>query len=59
VLQISIEGSSEFSRRPIHNENIRDKKTKNKKAARRARLLLVTFLVEARKVTSCRATPGL
>jgi hypothetical protein len=58
VFQFSIEGDSEFSRRPIHNRNISDNKTKKQKAARRARLLLVTFLGEARKVTSRRATPG-
>jgi hypothetical protein len=31
VRKLSIEGASEFSRRPIHNRNINDKKTKNKK----------------------------
>jgi hypothetical protein len=31
MMQISIEGNSEFSRRPIHNKNISDKKTKIKK----------------------------
>jgi hypothetical protein len=33
VMQISIEGKSEFSRRPIHNRNISDKKTKTKSGA--------------------------
>jgi hypothetical protein len=31
VCQVSIEGASEFSRRPIHDRNSSDKKYKNKK----------------------------
>jgi hypothetical protein len=45
VRQISIEGSSEFSRRPIHNINISDKKTKTKSGAAGSPFL-VTFLAK-------------
>jgi hypothetical protein len=55
-MQISIEGESEFSRRPIGSENSGDKKTKQK-AARRVRLFWLLFW-RSKKVTSRRATPG-
>jgi hypothetical protein len=45
VLQVSNEGKSEFSRRPIGSENSGDKKTKQK-AARRGSPFLVTFLAK-------------
>jgi hypothetical protein len=45
VYQTSIEGESEFSRRPIHNENISDKKTKTKSSAAGSPFL-VTFLAK-------------
>jgi hypothetical protein len=55
--QISIEGESEFSRRPIHNRNISDNKPEKQKAARRVRLFWLLFW-RSKKVTSRRATPG-
>jgi hypothetical protein len=45
VTQISIEGESEFSRRPIGSNNSGDKKTKQK-VARRGSPFLVTFLAK-------------
>jgi hypothetical protein len=45
VCQISIEGSSEFSRRPIGSENSGDKKTKTKSGAAGSPFL-VTFLAK-------------
>jgi hypothetical protein len=55
--QISIEGESEFSRRPIGSRNSGDKKKKIKNAARRVRLFWLLFW-RSKKVTSHRATPG-
>jgi hypothetical protein len=43
VVQISIEGESEFSRRPIHNRNISDKKTNSSAAGSP---FLITFLAK-------------
>jgi hypothetical protein len=43
LFQLSIEGESEFSRRPIHNGNSSDKKTKNSAAGSP---FLVTFLAK-------------
>jgi hypothetical protein len=45
MFQISIEGKSEFSRRPIGSKNSGDKKAKQK-AARRGSPFLVTFLAK-------------
>jgi hypothetical protein len=55
-MQISIEGKSEFSRRPIGSRNSGDKKTKTKGSAAGSPFL-VTFLVK-QKSESRRATPG-
>jgi hypothetical protein len=43
--QTSIEGKSEFSRRPIYNRNSSDKKTKTKSSAAGSPFL-VTFLAK-------------
>jgi hypothetical protein len=56
VIQTTIEGASEFSRRPMHHKNSSDKKTKQK-AARRVRLFWLLFW-RSKKVTSRGATPG-
>jgi hypothetical protein len=57
VFRISIEGESEFSRRPIGSKNSGDNKPKKQKAARRVRLFCLLFW-RSKKVTSRRATPG-
>jgi hypothetical protein len=48
-MQISIEGESEFSRRPIHNENISDKKTKTKKQRGGLAFFWLLFLAKQEK----------
>jgi hypothetical protein len=46
VCSISIEGDSEFSRRPIYNRNISDNKTKKQKSSAAGSPFLVTFLAK-------------
>jgi hypothetical protein len=45
LFPLSIDGESEFSRRPIHNRNSSDKKTKTKSSAAGSPFL-VTFLAK-------------
>jgi hypothetical protein len=45
LFKISIERESEFSRRPVHNKNISDKKAKTKGSAAGSPFL-VTFLAK-------------